>query len=174
MKKILVLALLFCQQLLAQDFQYEEQKLSLYDTKNKLISESVNYRIITTDQKLKRISVESTEVTLDQKFKNKNLYRIYKGPKGHWVLEDTISLNTKLVMTLRHPDNSDWPIRSYTAVGPMPDGGKQMISFEQTLSQSKGRIDYTDWKGNPKGYLMIEGKAIQEAQYLSRLKDVKH
>lgn len=158
----------------ADDFQYEEQKLLLHDTNGKVVSESLNIRMINTDHKLKRISVESTEVTPDLRFKNKNLYRIYKIPKGDWILEDTMTLNVKMVMTLQNPDKSEWPIRSYKAVGPLPDGGKQAIFFEQSLAKSKGRIDYTDWKGRPKGHLLIEGKGIQESEYLARLKDIKH
>ena len=156
------------------DYHYEEQKISLYDVKDKLISESFNYRMISTDNTLKRISVESTEVAPDLTYKNKNLYRIYQGPRKKWFLEDTHDQRLKMEMTIRNPTTDEWPIKAYTATGPTPEGGKQKIFFEQNMANSKGRIDYFDWKGNPKGHLIIDGKIIHEAQYLEKLRNVKH
>jgi hypothetical protein len=158
----------------AVDYQYEEQKLSLYDVKNKLVSETTNIRAITTDSKLKRISVESTEVTLNHEFRNKNIYKIYKRPNGKWILEDSLDIKIRLELVIQNPDQSEWPIRSYRAEGPSHNGGTQKIDFEQTLAGSKGRIEYQDWKGRPQGHLIILGKPVSEAQYLTLLKDVKH
>jgi hypothetical protein len=171
---MIALTLILSVKLLAADYQYEEQKLSVYDSRNKLISESYNYRFITTDNDLKRISVETTEATIDYQFRNRNLYRIYQGPNKQWVLEDTLNPGIKMALTIRNKDNSEWPIKNYTAVGNWLDKGKQLISFEQTLANSRGRIDFSDWKGYPKGYVLIEGKVIHEAQYLAFLKKVKH
>ncbi len=158
----------------AIDYQYEDQKLSLYDTKNKLISETINLRAIANDPILKRISVESTEVTLNHEFRNKNIYKIYKRPNGKWILEDSLDIKIRLELVLQNPDQSEWPIRSYRAEGPSHSGGTQKMEFEQSLAGSKGRIDYLDWKGRPQGHLILIGKPVSEAQYLTLLKDVKH
>ncbi len=159
---------------LAAEYHYDEQRVKVFDTKNRMLSESFNYRFVTIDHELKRISVETTEATMDFEFRNRHLYRIYKLPSKQWILEDTLNPEIKLNLTVRNKDGSEWPVRNYTAEGMWEDKGKQKITFEQNLSQQHGRIDFFDWKGNPKGYVLIDGKVIHEAQYLGFLKKVKH
>lgn len=171
MEKIIYLTLLFllCEATFAADLHYEEETLTTFDLSHKPIKHGHKYTSIETDAKAKFIKFESIEADDKMKLVARESYKIVQSKEG-WLL---IDLQNKMSAPIRlKTHDTSWPLNTYSYTIKKGTETLLQISVSRSYTKMKAEIDILDWKGVKVARQKIEGKHIQETEYLNKIRSI--